>query len=136
MRELGSLRPDNARDLARIIDATTSPDAAFRRVAFERLDGADSPAALRPWARGLDDSSRAVRRTTARVLAYTRRADTRDLLERALGDADASVRYYAVRGLAAIDGATSAATVEILRADPDVRVRLAVAAAIAGLSAP
>ena len=65
-----------------------------------------------------------------------RRPDTRDLLERALGDADASVRYYAVRGLAAIDGAASGAKVERLHADPDVRVRLAVAAAIAGLSAP
>ena len=108
-RELGELRPDDPRQLARIIDATTSPDAAMRRIAFERLEGADSPAALRPWAQGLEDSSRAVRRATAAGLAYTRRPDTRDLLEHALADADASVRYYAVRGLAGIDGANSAA---------------------------
>jgi hypothetical protein len=135
-RELGELRPDNPRELARIIDATTSPDAAFRRVAFERLDGCDSPAALRPWARGLEDSSRAVRRTTARVLADTRRPETRELLDHALGDADASVRYYAVRGLAGIDGANCAGAVERLRSDPDVRVRLAVDAAVAGLNPP
>ena len=70
------------------------------------------------------------------LLAYTRRAETRELLDRALGDADASVRYYAVRGLAGIDGANSAAAVERVRSDPDVRVRLAVDAAVAGLSPP
>jgi hypothetical protein len=135
-RELGELRPDDTRQLARLIDATTSPDAAMRRIAFERLEGADSPAALRPWALGLEDSSRAVRRVIARALAYTRRPDTRDLLERALGDNDASVRYYAVRGLAAIDGASSAPKVARLRSDPDVRVRLAVGAASEGLTPP
>jgi hypothetical protein len=129
VRELGELRPDSPRDLARIIDATTSPDASFRRIAVERLEGSDSPAALRPWARGLEDSSRAVRRTTARVLAETGRPETRDLMERALGDADASVRYYAVRGLTRVGAGTSAAAIARLRNDPDVRVRLAVQAA-------
>lgn len=130
VRELGSLRHDSPRDLARIIDATTSPDVSFRKIAFERLEGTDSPAALRPWARGLEDSSRAVRRSTARGLAETGRPDTRDLMERALADGDASVRYYAVRGLARIGVASSAAVVEHLHGDPDVRVRLAVQAAI------
>ena len=41
--------------------------------------------ASRPWARGLEDSSRVVRRVTARVLAETAQPATRDLLERALG---------------------------------------------------
>jgi O-antigen/teichoic acid export membrane protein len=45
-------------------------------------------------------------------------------------------RYYAVRGLAAIDGAASAASVERLHGDHDVRVRLAVAAASAGVTPP
>lgn len=129
-RELGSLRHDSPRDLARIIDATTSPDASFRKVAFERLEGTDSPAALRPWARGLEDSSRAVRRSTARVLAETGRPDTRDLMERALADADASVRYYAVRGLTRIGAANSAAAIQRWHGDPDVRVRLAVQSAV------
>jgi hypothetical protein len=130
VRELGSLHHDSPRDLARIIDATTSPDASFRKIAFERLEGTDSPAALRPWGRGLEDSSRAVRRATARGLAETGRPETRDLMERALGDADASVRYYAVRGLARIGADNSAAAIARLRNDPDVRVRLAVQALV------
>ena len=136
IRELGDLHYDSPRDLARIIDATTSPDASFRRIAFERLAGADSPAALRPWGRGLEDSSRAVRRATARGLAETRRPDTRELLDRALADTDASVRYYGVRGLAAIGVANSEPAVEGLHGDPDVRVRLAAVAALAGLNPP
>jgi HEAT repeat protein len=71
-----------------------------------------------------------VRRTTARVLAETGRPETRELMERALGDADASVRYYAVRGLTRIGTGESAAAIARLRSDPDVRVRLAVQAAV------
>ena len=75
--ELGACEPNNPRDLARILDATTSPDAAFRRIAIERLEGADAAVALRPWTRGLEDSSRAVRRVTARVLADSAAARAR-----------------------------------------------------------
>jgi hypothetical protein len=128
--ELGSLRHDNPRDLARILDATTSPDAAFRRIAIERFEGADPTVGQRPWARGLEDSSRAVRRVTARVLAEAGRPQTRDLLERALGDADACVRYYGVRGLAAIGAAPSTAALQHRRTDTDMRVRLAAEAAL------
>ena len=64
-RELGALSPDSSRDLARILDATTSPDASFRRIAIERLVGTDAVIGRAPWRRGLADSSRAVRRTTA-----------------------------------------------------------------------
>jgi len=128
--ELGTLRHDNPRDLARILDATTSPDAAFRRIAIERFAGADPAVASRPWARGLEDSSRAVRRVTARVLAESARPQTRDLLERALGDADACVRYYGVQGLAAIGAAPSTTALLHRRTDTDVRVRLAAEAAL------
>lgn len=128
--ELGTLRYDSPRDLARILDATTSPDAAFRRIAIERLEGADAAVASRPWARALEDSSRAVRRVTARVLASSARPETRDLLERALADADACVRYYAVRGLAAIGPTASVVALEHRRADTDLRVRLAAEAAL------
>lgn len=131
-RELGALSPDSPRDIARILDATTSPDAAFRRIAIGRLDGADTVVGRAPWRRGLEDSSRAVRRTTARVLASTARPDTRDLLEQALGDGDACVRYYAIRGLAQIGPAGSLPAVEARRRDADVRVRLAAEAAVDG----
>jgi len=128
--ELSALRHDSPRDLARILDATTSPDAAFRRIAIEQLEGADPAVASRPWARGLEDSSRAVRRVTARVLANSAQPQTRDLLERALGDADACVRYFGVRGLATIGAAPSTAALQHRRTDTDVRVRLAAEASL------
>ena len=131
-RELGALRCHDARDLAKILDATTSPDAAYRRIAIERLEGADTAAAIWPWTRGLDDSSRAVRRVTARVLASSARSDTRQILERALNDPDACVRYYAVRGLVAIGLDNSEAIVHHRRSDPDPRVKLAVESALDG----
>ena len=130
--ELGGLRCHDARDLAKILDATTSPDAAFRRVAIERLEGADTAAAIWPWTRALDDSSRAVRRVTARVIASSARTDTRQILERALNDPDACVRYYAVRGLFAIGLEESEPIVHHHRNDSDVRVRLAVSSALDG----
>ena len=130
--ELGALRCHDARDLAKILDATTSPDAAFRRVAIERLEGADTAAAIWPWTRGLDDSSRAVRRVTARVLASSARDDTRQILERALTDPDACVRYYAVRGLVAIGLNASESIVRQKRNDTDVRVKLAIESALEG----
>jgi len=130
--ELGALRCHDARDLAKILDATTSPDAAYRRVAIERLEGADTAAAIWPWTRGLDDSSRAVRRVTARVLASSARDDTRQILERALTDPDACVRYYAVRGLVAIGLNASESIVRQRRNDTDVRVKLAIESALEG----
>ena len=131
-RELGALVPESPRDLARIIDATTSPDAAFRRMAIERLTGADTVAGRPAWRRGLEDSSRAVRRATARVLATTAAPDTRDLLEQALADGDACVRYYAVSGLTRIGLSSSGAAVQAKARDADIRVRLAVEAAVSG----
>jgi hypothetical protein len=128
--ELGDLQHDSPRDLARILDATTSPDVSFRRIAMERLAGADPAVASRPWARGLEDSSRVVRRVTARVLAATAQPATRDLLERALADADACVRYWAACGLFEIGPGPSTTALQHRRADPDVRVRLAVGAAL------
>jgi hypothetical protein len=128
--ELGALESNNPRDLARILDATTSPDPTFRRIAIERLAAADSTVAMRPWTRGLQDSSRAVRRSTARVIARAALPETRDLLERALADTDACVRYYAVCGLFAIGGLGSQTALQQRRSDSDIRVRLAVEAAL------
>ena len=131
-REIGSLSPDSSRDLARILDASTSPDAAFRRVAIERLVGTDAVVGRAPWRRGLADSSRAVRRTAARVIALTADPETRDLLEQALTDNDACVRYYGVSGLARIGVSTGLPALVALRTDPDVRVRLAAEAVAEG----
>ena len=64
------------------------------------------------------------------MLAGSALPETRDLLERALADTDACVRYYAVRGLFAIGGEGSLTALQQRRADTDVRVRLAVEATL------
>ena len=58
--------------------------------------------------------------------------ETAYLLELALNDADACVRYYGVCGLIGIGSGQSATALEARRHDPDVRVRLAVEAAADG----
>ena len=75
MAEIGDLDVGNPRDLARILDATTSPDAAYRRLAVAMLEIADPIVVQKPWTRALEDSSRAVRRATARAMANIGGAD-------------------------------------------------------------
>lgn len=132
LAEIGSLDTRNPRDLARILDATTSPDAAYRRLAVAMLETADPIVVQKPWTRALEDSSRAVRRATARAMAHIGGADLRALFERALGDKDACVRYYGLRGLAQIGVGRADQTVERRKRDDDVRVRLAAFAAMEG----
>ncbi|MDZ4827691.1 MAG: HEAT repeat domain-containing protein [Actinomycetota bacterium] len=137
--ELGDIRPDD-RGLAKLISAASSPDAAQRRVAVARFEGGDITAARGPWTAALDDQSRAVRRAAARAMAYARRSELRDLLERALDDKDACVRYYGLRGLAAIAPSTgvdpSLTKIEKRRHDDDLRVRVAAAWARVGQTPP
>ncbi len=129
--EIGSLKVTDPRDLARILDATTSPDAAFRRLAVAKLEVADPIVVQKPWTRALEDSSRPVRRAAIRAMAHAARPDLRLLFERALGDKDACVRYYALRGLAQIGVGRADQSVERRKRDDDTRVRLAAQAALA-----
>ncbi len=137
--ELGQLLPAD-RDVAKLLDASSSPDAAVRRVAVARLEGGDVRTVRGAWTAALDDQSRAVRRAAARAIGYTRRPELRDLLERALDDKDACVRYYALRGLAAIAPAgsmdPSLTKIEHRRQDDDLRVRVAAAWARVGQTPP
>ena len=96
--EIGALDVSNPRDLARLLDATTSPDAAIRCLAAAKLELADPLLVAKPWTHSLEDSSRAVRRAAIRAAAHVARPDLRLLFERALADKDACVRYYALRG--------------------------------------
>ena len=130
--ELGSLDAKSPRDLARLLDAVTSPDAAFRQVAAAKLEDADPLVVQKPWERALNDSSRAVRRAAIRAAAHNARPESRLLFERALVDKDACVRYYAVRGLAQIAVGRAADSVEKRRRDDDLRVRMAAIAALEG----
>ncbi len=128
--EIGAIDVTSPRDLARLIDATSSPDAAFRRLAAAKLELADPLLVAKPWTRSLEDSSRAVRRAAIRAAAHVSRPDLRLLYERALADKDACVRYYALRGLAQIGVGRAAGSVERRKTDDDLRVRFAADAAL------
>ncbi len=130
--EIGALDVGNPRDLARLLDATSSPDPAFRRLAAAKLELADPLMVAKPWTHSLEDSSRAVRRAAIRAAAHVARPDLRLLFERALVDKDACVRYYALRGLAQIGVGRADQSVERRQLDDDLRVRFAAEAALAG----
>jgi hypothetical protein len=132
LADIGALDARSSRDLARILDAVTSPDVAYRRVAAAKLELADPLVAQKPWTRALEDSSRAVRRAAIRAAAHDAKPDSRLLFERALADQDACVRYYGVRGLGQIGVGRALDTMERRRRDDDVRVRLAAIAALDG----
>jgi hypothetical protein len=130
--EIGSLDVTNPRDLTRLLDATTSPDPAFRCLAAAKLELADPLLVAKPWTHSLEDSSRAVRRAAIRAAAHVARPDLRLLFERALGDKDPCVRYYALRGLAQIGVGRADQSVERRKLDDDLRVRFAAQAALDG----
>ncbi len=130
--EIGGLDVSNPRDLARLLDATTSPDAAIRCLAAAKLEVADPLLVAKPWTHSLEDSSRAVRRAAIRAAAHVARPDLRLLFERALADKDACVRYYALRGLAQIGVGRADQSVERRKLDDDLRVRFAAEAALDG----
>ena len=130
--EIGGLDATNPRDLARLLDATSSPDAAFRCLAAAKLEAADPLLVAKPWTRSLEDSSRAVRRAAIRAAAHVARPDLRLLFERALADKDACVRYYALRGLSQIGVGRADQSVERRKLDDDLRVRFAARAALDG----
>ncbi|MBA2327646.1 MAG: HEAT repeat domain-containing protein, partial [Actinobacteria bacterium] len=74
---------------------------------------------------------RAVRRSVVDAMAGTGREGLRPLLDRALDDADAWVRWKALRGIAELGVEPSRPAVEERTADPDFRVRLEAARVLA-----
>jgi hypothetical protein len=129
-RDLGSLRPAEPEDLARVLDAAAGPDAAGRQVAANLLREGDPAAAAGAWSRLVADPVRGVRRAAVDAMVDAGREELRPLLESALADADAWVRWKALRGLVEL-GPTPSRTVIVARADdPDFRVRLEAAAAL------
>ena len=65
-----------------------------------------------------------VRRSVVDVVVGAGREALRPLLEQALDDSDAWVRWKALRGIAALGVEASRGVVETRAADPDFRVRL------------
>jgi len=68
------------------------------------------------------------------AIAGAARQELRRLLERALDDDDAWTRWKALHGIAALGLSSSRPTVEARAADPDFRVRLEAARALASNS--
>jgi hypothetical protein len=119
-----ALRADRPDDLERILAAGDDPDPARRQVAVALLADAPSDAAARAWAASLGDSSRAVRRSAVDAIAGAERQELRPLLERALADTDAWIRWKALSGIGAIGPEPSRAAIARVAQDPDFRVRL------------
>jgi hypothetical protein len=129
-RDLGSLRPADPADLAQVLDAAAGADPSRRQVAANLLGEGDPAAAHQAWARLLHDSVRAVRRATVDAMVDAGREELRPLMEDALDDADAWVRWKALRGLVELGPAPSRTAIEAKAEDPDFRVRLEAAAAL------
>ena len=122
--ELGALRPADPSDLDRLLAAAAGEDVARRQVAATLLGEAHFDVARAEWARLVEDPSRVVRRAVVDAVVDAGREELRPLLERALGDADAWVRWKALRGLAELGPGASSGVIESLASDPDFRVRL------------
>ena len=129
-QELGSLRPAEAADLTRVVAAAESDEPARRQVAANLLREADAEVAKQHWSRLVADPVRSVRRSAVDAVVDVDRPELRGLLESALADGDAWVRWKALRGLAQLGAGPSRAAIAARADDPDFRVRLEVAAAL------
>ncbi len=122
--DLGALRVEEPEDLERILGASRDDDPARRQVAAAILADAPADAAATAWRRLVDDTSRAVRRSAVDAVAGAVRPELRPLLEHALHDSDAWIRWKALRGIGSIGADPSREAVVVCAEDPDFRVRL------------
>jgi len=122
--DLGALRTDRPEDLERVLAACDDSEAARRQVAAALLADAPADAAAGAWADLVGDASRAVRRSAVDAIAGAERQELRPLLERALGDTDAWIRWKALSGIGALGAEPSRAAIATIAEDPDFRVRL------------
>ena len=128
--ELGSLRPADPDDLARVRAAASGDDPFRRQVAANLLGEADRAVAAAEWARLATDRARAVRRAAVDAMVDAGRQELRPLLEAALADRDPWVRWKALQGLADLGPGPSRDAIAASADDTDFRVRLEAAAAL------
>ena len=122
--DLGGVDAGDAASLRTLADASRDADSARRQVAARMLTDAPLDDALPIWRELLGDKSRVVRRATLDAVVDLEREETRPLLELALTDADAWMRWKALHGLVLIGAQPSLSAIKPLRADADFRVRL------------
>ncbi|MGI8685327.1 MAG: HEAT repeat domain-containing protein [Acidimicrobiales bacterium] len=122
--ELGGLRAAEPAGLERLLAASAAPASVYRQVAAGLLGEGPPDVAGRAWARLVGDPSRTVRRAAVDAVVDAGQEELRPLLEGALADADAWVRWKALRGLAELGAAPSGPVIQPLTDDPDFRVRL------------
>lgn len=132
-RDLGSLQPGRPADLAVVVAAADGPDHYRRQVAANLLREGDVGVAAAAWGRLVADPVGAVRRAAVDAVVDAGREELRPLLESALADTNAWVRWKALRGLVELGPAASRAVIEACADDPDFRVRLEAAGALRGL---
>ncbi len=128
--DMGGLRPADPADLAAVREAAAGPDPSRRQVAASLLREADEEAAAEDWGRLATDRARSVRRATVDAVVDVGRERLRPLLEAALADNDAWIRWKALRGLAELGPEPSRDAIAARAGDPDFRVRLEAAAAL------
>jgi len=128
--DLGELRPARADDLARVQAAVESEDASYRQVAANLLREADAAVAFSLWSRLVGDPVRSVRRAAVDAMVDVERQELRPLLEEALSDRDAWIRWKAMRGLVQLGPTASRTAIAAHADDPDFHVRLEAAAAL------
>ena len=128
--DLGALRPADPGDLAQVLAAAQGDDRYRRQVAANLLREADPGTAAQEWSRLVGDPVRAVRRAAVDAMVDAGRPELRPLLEHALADTDAWVRWKALRGLVELGPGASRAAIAARADDPDFRVRLEAAAAL------
>ncbi len=129
-RDLGDLRPADPADRERVLVAASGDDPFGRQVAANLLGEADPASAAGAWARLVHDPVRGVRRAAVDAMVDAGRDELRPLLESALADSDAWVRWKALRGLAELGPGASRDAIAAKADDPDFRVRLEAAAAL------
>ncbi len=113
--------------------ATIPPGVRWRPISWARpIPRPPPPNGPGWWSTPL----RSVRRAAVDAMVDAGRPELRPLLETALSDADAWVRWKALRGLAGLGPEESRAAIEPLAADPDFRIRLEVAAALRATRRP
>jgi HEAT repeat protein len=116
--------------------AAAGDDPSHRQVAANLLREGDPAAAAGDWGRLVVDPVRSVRRAAVDAMVDAGREELRPLLETALADTDAWVRWKALRGLAELGPEPSRAAIAARADDHDFRVRLEVAATLRAADSP